>query len=342
MVSRPTIHDVAKAAGVSVTTVSHALNGKGRVDPQTRALVTQVVHRLGYRANRHARGLRSGRSGTLGLLLPVSGDVRTDETLRLDYYMRLAGAAATAAFAREHALMLLPPVIGGAGLGGLAIDGGIVADPSPNDERMTVLEEQGLAAVTIGRDLGRPDHSWYVELDNNANTRLVLDHLAARGARRIAILTPRSEWAWATETLRAYESWTRARGFPRLVTPVAMQPGEQSAFLAAKRLLAARTPPDAVFVVAERFIRGVLRAARESGKQVPDELLLAAGVDGVYAWEGDPPVTALELHPERMAEAAVTMLLARLDGDPAQPPAHVPATLHIRASTGGLLAVPGR
>lgn len=322
--------------------MSHALNGKGRVDPQTRALVTQVVHRLGYRANRHARGLRSGRSGTLGLLLPVSGDVRSDETLRLDYYMRLAGAAATAAFAREHALMLLPPVIGGTGLGGLAIDGGIVADPSPRDERMTVLEEQGLPAVTIGRDLGRPDHSWYVELDNTANTRLVLDHLAERGAGRIAILTPRAEWAWATETLHAYESWTREHGFPRLVTPVAMQPGEQSAFRAAKRLLAARTPPDAVFVVAERFIRGVLRAARESGKHVPDELLLAAGVDGVYAWEGDPPVTALELHPERMAEAAVTMLLARLDGDPAEPQAHVPATLHIRASTGGLLAAPGR
>ncbi len=352
MVPRPTIHDVAKAAGVSVTTVSHALNGKGRVDPRTRALVTQVVHRLGYRANRHARGLRSGRSGTLGLLLPVSGDVRTDETLRLDYYMRLAGAAATSAFAREQALMLLPPVIAGArpggggldgaglvgvGLGGLAIDGGIVADPSPHDQRLTVLEEHGLPAVSIGRDLGRPDHSWYVELDNFANTRLMLDHLAERGARRIAILTPRAEWAWATETLHAYESWTRERRSPCLVVPVAMQPGEESAFRAASRLLASPTPPDAMFVVAERFIRGVLRAARESGKRVPDELLLAAGVDGVYAWEGDPPVTALELHPERMAEAAVTMLLARLDAEPVQPPAYVPATLHTRASTGGLV-----
>ena len=336
MVSRPTIHDVAKAAGVSVTTVSHALNGKGRVDPQTRALVNQVVHKLGYRANRHARGLRSGRSGTLGLMLPVSGDVRSDETLRLDYYMRLAGAAAAAAFAREHALMLLPPVTVGAGLGGLAIDGGIVADPSPSDERMTALAEQGVPAVTIGRDLGRPDHAWYVELDNDANTRLLLDHLADRGAKRIAILTPRAEWAWATETLRAYEAWTHEHGVPRLVVPVAMQPGELSAFRAARRLLAARTPPDAVFVVAERFIRGVLRAARESGRQVPGELLLAAGVDGAYAWEGDPPVTALELHPERMAEAAVAMLLARLDGDPVQQPAHVPATLHIRASTGEL------
>src|SRR5262245_59076288 len=226
VVSRPTIHDVAKAAGVSVTTVSHALNGKGRVDPQTRALVTQVVHRLGYRANRHARGLRSGRSGTLGLLLPVSGDVQSDETLRLDYYMRLAGAAAATAFAREQALMLLPPVIAGTGLGGLAIDGGIVADPSRLDRRVSVLEDHGLPAVTIGRDLGRPDHSWYVELDNYANTRLLLDHLASRGAERIAILTPRAEWAWATEPLRCYGSWIREQGFPRLVTPVAMQPGK--------------------------------------------------------------------------------------------------------------------
>jgi DNA-binding LacI/PurR family transcriptional regulator len=53
-------------------------------------------------------------------------------------------------------------------------------------------------------------------------------------------------------------------------------------------------------------------------------------------------VTALELHPERMAEAAVTMLLDRLDGEHVQPPAHVPATLHLRASTGGLVAAPGR
>ena len=267
------------------------------------------------------------------MLLPVSGDVRSDETLRLDYYMRLAGAAAAAAFAQEHALMLLPPVIAGTGLSGLTIDGGIVVDPSPHDQRVSALEDQGLPVVTIGRDLGRQDH-WYVDSDTNTSTKLMLDHLAARGARRIAILSPRSEWAWATETLKAYESWTREHGAPRLVIPVAMHPGEQSAFQATSQLLASRTPPDAVFAVAERFIRGVLRAAQASGKRVPGELLLAAGVDGVYACEGDPPVTALDLHPERLAEVAVTMLLTRLGGDHVNSPSHVPATLHIRASTG--------
>jgi hypothetical protein len=67
---------------------------------------------------------------------------------------------------------------------------------------------------------------------------------------------------------------------------------------------------------------------------VPDELLIAAGVDSVHAREGDPPVTAIDLHPERQAEAAVEMLLARLHGDTPAGPRYVPATLRLRASTG--------
>jgi DNA-binding LacI/PurR family transcriptional regulator len=332
----PTIHDVAEAAGVSVTTVSQALNGKGRVGSATRARVAQAAHRLGYRANRHARGLRSGRSGTLGLLLPLSGDVRSDETLQLDFYMRLAGSAAAASFSREHALMLVPPKIAGSGLRGLAIDGAIVADPSPHDRRVTALESIDVPAVTIGRDLGRPESSWYVDSNTDAETRLILDHLASRGACRIALLVPRAGWGWATwatETRQAYETWTREHGLPRLVVPVSMRSGEQSAYRAASRLLAARTPPDAVLAVAQRFTRGVLRAARVCGKQVPSELLLAVGVDGVYAREGYPPVTALELHPDRLAEAAVQMLLARLGGERVEAPCYVPATLNVRAST---------
>jgi DNA-binding LacI/PurR family transcriptional regulator len=66
---------------------------------------------------------------------------------------------------------------------------------------------------------------------------------------------------------------------------------------------------------------------------VPEELLIAAGVDGVHAREGDPPVTALELHPERQGEAAVEMLLARLSDEQVQAPAYIPATLHVRTST---------
>ncbi len=333
MANRPTIRDVARTAGVSATTVSHALNGKGRVDPATRALVAQVVGQLGYRANRHARGLRSGRSGALALLLPVGADVRVDEALSLEFYMRLASAAAAAAFSQEQALMLLPPTIVQTGLRGLVIDGGIVVDPSPHDPRVSLLTEHGLPVITIERDLGRPEERWYVASETEANTHQVLDHLAARGAHRICLLVPQNDWGWATETLRAYESWVREHDAPPLIVPVAMQPGEESAFLATRRLLDMPAPPDAIFVVAARFIRGVLRAAKVTGRQIPEHLLVAAGVDSVEAREGDPPVTALDLHPESQAEAAVEMLLARLDDRQVELPRSIPASLRLRAST---------
>ena len=333
MATRPTIHDVAKAAGVSPTTVSHSLSGKGRVDPATRAQVMQVVRQLGYRANRNAKGLRSGRSDILALLLPVRADVRADEALSLDFYMSLAASAAAAAFSREQALMLLPPTIVQTGLRGFGIDGGIVVDPVPRDPRVSLLAGHGLPVVTIERDLGRPDDPWYVASETNANTRQVLDHLAAQGAERIALLVPETDWGWATETLGAYDAWSDEHAAPRLAVPVAMQPGEESAFQATRRLLGGPRPPDAIFVAAARFVRGALRAAAACGRRIPADLLVAAGVDCVQAREGDPPVSALDLHPERQAEAAVEMLLARLDGEQAEAPVYVRATLRLRAST---------
>lgn len=333
MGKRPTIHEVARAAGVSVTTVSDALNGKGRVDPATRMRVQAIGRRLGYEANRHARGLRSGRSGAVGLLLPVGADAQSDEALALDFYMRLASAAAAAMFSHRQALMLLPPTITLSGLRGFALDGAIIVDPSERDVHTGRFQRLGLPVVTIERDMGRPKERCYVASNATANTEQLLSHLADRGAQRIALVLPRADWGWATETRRAYETWTSEHDFPSVIVPVAMTPGETNAFASVRRLLARRRPPDALFVVAARFIRGALRAAEAAGRRVPDDLLVAAGVDSVPAREGTPPVTALDLHPEMQAVAAAEMLLARIAGEPAGEPCYIPAKLEIRAST---------
>src|ERR1044072_1167505 len=108
---RPTIRDVAAAVGMSPTTVSHALNGKGRVDPDTRERIAETARELGYRPNPTARRLRSGRSGAIALLLPfVEPDIVRDEMLALDYYMHLAGAAARPALARGDPMLLTRPL----------------------------------------------------------------------------------------------------------------------------------------------------------------------------------------------------------------------------------------
>ena len=333
MSKRPTIRDVAREAGVAIVTVSDALNGKGRVDPATRERIAAVAKRLGYQANRHARGLRSGHSRALGLVLPVRGDVRTDEALSLDYYMRLASAAAASAFAHEQSVTLLPPKLSKSDLRGLALDGGIVVDPTFSDPRVTLFEELGLPVVTIERDPAR-DNGWYVACHTVEITREILDHLAERGAGRIALLMPSEESAWRAETLGAYEEWVNERGLPRIVAQASMVRSEQSALQATGRLLARRRAPDAIFVLGARFISGVLQGAEAAGRKVPGSLLIASGVDSIHARDGHPPVTAWDLHPERQAEEAVEMLLARISGEADPGPRFVAATPHLRASTG--------
>jgi DNA-binding LacI/PurR family transcriptional regulator len=94
-----------------VTTVSHALNNKGRVDVHTRERVRRAASDLGYRASHAARGLRAGRTWTLGLMLPQGPAVAgTQDYFGIEFYLDLAVGAAQAAFAQRHGLTSLPDV----------------------------------------------------------------------------------------------------------------------------------------------------------------------------------------------------------------------------------------
>jgi DNA-binding LacI/PurR family transcriptional regulator len=331
---RVTIHDVAAAVGMSPTTVSHALNGKGRVDPDTRERIAETARELGYRPNRTARRLRSGRSGAIALLLPfVEPDIARDEMLALDYYMHLAGAAARAAFATGHPMLLTPPLKDADDLRDLGVDGGVVCDPSHGDPRVGLFDALGLPVVTVERDPGRPDHPWVVRCDNEANARRLLDDLAAAGARRIALLASTGGWAWADETAAAYTAWCADHDREPIVEQASMRTQERSAYEAAGRLLD-RAAPDAIVAQAERYTPGVLRAARERGLRVPADLRVAAAVDSPQARDADPPVTAIDLQPELQGAAAVEMLVELLAGREPDGPRIIPAVLHARASTG--------
>ncbi len=252
--------------------------------------------------------------------------------LALDYYMHLARAAAQAAFVRGHPMLLTPPLRDIDDLRDLGVDGGVVCDPARDDPRVGLFSALDLAVVTVERDPGRPDHPWVVRSDNEANTRLLLDELAAAGARRIALLASTGGWAWADETARAYHAWCADHGREPLVEQASMRAQERSAYDAAGRLLD-RDAPDAIVAQAERYTPGVLRAARERDLRVPADLRVAAAVDSPQARDADPPVTAIDLQPDVQGATAVEMLIELLAGNEPVGPQITPAVLHIRAST---------
>ncbi|MET8752244.1 LacI family DNA-binding transcriptional regulator [Streptomyces sp. NPDC004667] len=329
---------MAAACGVSVGTVSYALNGKGRVDADTRTRIRETADRLGYVANQAARGLRSGRTATLGLLMPTPPQTSSRELLSLDWHSQVAVAAADAAFRADHALLLLPAPQDPAQLLRHPVDGIIVTDPARDDPRLPVLAGLGLPLVALGQGVGGLVPN-YVTADAESTTRQMLDHLAQQGATRIQLLVPDAGWEWTRLSVSAYRYWCGEHDHAPTTTLVGLAGTStetglaDAAHRAALQTLSAPDRPDALLALCLGFGVGASRAAQELGLRVPDDLLIAQDLDEPSLQSTDPPITAADMHPRLQAKAAVDMLLSLLDGNHPPSPVITPVDLHLRAST---------
>jgi DNA-binding LacI/PurR family transcriptional regulator len=328
------IREVAAAAGVSVTTVSHALNGKGRLPEGTREHVRQVAEQLAYRPSVAARNLGGGKTGLLGLLIsqPGGSSIRFSD---FAYFTQLMMAASTTAIKAGYALVLTPPDHGLGASAGIAIDGAIVVDPVAGDPVVDELLESRVPIVTTGRILGEHENQPWVDNDHVAGARSVLNHLARRGARRIALMTSPTVMSYTVDVEHAYRSWCDAHGVMPLVTHVRADLTESAGHAAATKLLGLPQPPDAIYATYDRLGVGTLLAARGTGIAVPDDLLIAVtATESAGAEPTRPSLTALSLHPDQIGERAAELLIALVE-DRAPSPRHVtvPTRLIPRSST---------
>ncbi|WIY01164.1 LacI family DNA-binding transcriptional regulator [Amycolatopsis mongoliensis] len=335
--AKPTLRDVATVAGVSVGTVSYALNGKGRVDPDTRERIRRIATELGYSADPVARGLRSGRTATLGMALGTVIGQRRDDILSFEWYGRVTTAAAQAAFEAEHGLLLLPAVHDAGQLRRMAFDGLIVVEPREDDPRLAAIAGTGIPTVALGRDpTGLIAHQ--VAPDTDAAVTAALDHLAAQGATRIVALAPDMPWEWTERSIIAYRHWCVTRGVQpdtvRVPAPAQLSASTMSESARTAALAVLRDdPPDAILALCLGFGAGVLAAARELGLGVPHDLLLAQDSDEPALHATDPPITAVDLFPEAQARTAVTMLLELLRGGRPTRELNTPIELRTRSSS---------
>lgn len=331
---RITIRDVAKAAGVSLTTVSHALNDRGVVDPATRARVKQVAAELGYRPNVRAQRLRSGAANSIALVssmpFAVSGGVS-----RLGFMMEVAGIAAEAAMRRGLALVFVPPLESAqALLEGLDIDGAILIEPLAEDPNVRLLQERGVALVSIGRQGGTADTIPFVDLQSTATARLLLEHLWAQGRRRIALVQGSAARDSYASHKKVYDEFAALRGMPPCYAEVDEVQGEEGGRAACAALLARYPDTDALCVPVDAFAVGALSALRQAGRKVPQDVMVATRYDGLRARTAEPALTAVDLHLEQVATLAVDLLFEHLSGDTRRSRAAGPEPeLRARAST---------
>src|SRR3984957_16443213 len=332
------IKDVAQRAGVSVTTVSHALNGRGRISPQTRKRVNEIAEQLGYHPNATARNLAGRRSGLIGLAV-----TQTDEgsfaIADYAYFVELISAASVAALDRDYGLML----VSGAQVESwmrIQIDGAIIVDPVMRDPLIEHVRRTGAPLVTTGRVPGAR-HGHWVDNDHRAVTRGILDHLAARGAGRIALLESLPTTSYALDSHAAYEEWCAERGQPVIATVARGDLTESAGFEATMKLLRRARPPDAVHSTLDRLALGALLAAQAFGLSVPQDLMVSGGADSEPCKWARPGLTTTELHPSQIGAEAVKLVTALIEGrEPECSQVHVPCRIIPRGSTKRRVQVP--
>jgi DNA-binding LacI/PurR family transcriptional regulator len=326
------IEEVAREAGVSITTVSHVFSGKRPVAAETRRRVLAVADRVGYRPHRAARGLATGRAMTIGLHFPFGVD-----SFVLDpYFPQLLEGLSAAAVEAGYGFVLIPAPPGARFPLSVALkqhrfDGVIVANPARESTLIPMLLRRRIPMVTIGRYLGPHPVPW-VDNDFRGGIAQLMAHLEEQGFERPALISVRSSFSPEQDMEESFEKEVLARGGEVSIVR-ADDSSEEQGFVLALRLLSRPRPPDAVVAVLDRLAVGVLRAASELGLRVPRDLAVTGVDDSVLARHSHPPLTSIKVGPYELGEAAAESLLAIVERSELPENRILPAELVPRASS---------
>lgn len=337
-----TIHQVAQEAGVSPSTVSNLLNGRtGKMLPETRERVEAAIRRLGYRPNRAARQLRTGRIQMIGLVVP---------TVANPFWGAFARQVEAAALAEGFHVLLCNSERDPERersyideLWGDGISGVILCSSLPSIDHLRPVLDRGMSLVAFDRTAqpGDPDRVVNVGTDNVLGAHLATRHLLELGHERLAFLAGPIESVNRAERLRGFEeALTRRAGAHAIVhcadtaDAEAADPSELGRE-AALSLLSSPRPPTGIVAVNDIVALGVCAGIRDAGLRVGHDVSVVGYDDIMLARMATPALTTVRQPVPAMAQAAFGHLQRLMQGhnDPGHSELHRPE-LVVRDSTG--------
>ena len=323
-----TADDVARAAGVSLSTVSRALSAPQKVAPETRIRVVQAAETLRYRPSRAARDLATGRTNNIGLVIP---------DLENPYFSSLTKAFQSGAHMQGQQLFVIdtdedatrePEVL--ARLAG-DVDGIIMCSPRAADGQLLAVASDVRIVTTNRRVPGIPA----VLIDESGSMGQAMRHLVALGHREIAYAGgPLTSWADGHRR-RSFNAFTEVDDTVNLHDLGSFQPYFSGGVAAADLLLA--TPATAVIAFNDLMALGLLDRVKSRGIDVPGQLSIASFDNTMFAAAVSPHLTSVDFPRRMLARYALELLLSRdhvgIAGDES-PCKTLTTQLTIRASSG--------
>ncbi len=333
-----TIYDVAREAGVSVGTVSYAINKTKRLRPETVQRVEEAMRRLNYHPHAVAKALAEGRSNVIALVHPI--DIY-DFQMYLNTFTMAVGEVLSET---DYRLVVMPLLRGPAvtqeleaSVNARAMDGVLLLHTRMRDERVEVLRHSRLPFVMIGR-CANNEGLYFVDSDLEASARAAVDHLVATGRRSILLVSQEgpeaSEISVVHRVISGFQAALADHGLPVGEEFVVKGRTPTQLAEAVKERLQSEPRPTAIAACSEGAVMCTLKAVSSLGLRVPQDLAVAALADSPLYPLLSPPCTAVFDHAAELGRVSARMLVDILDGrEPAQRQVLLPPRLIAREST---------
>lgn len=307
------LKQLAQSLGLSITTVSRALDGYADVSAKTKARVLQAAAKMGYQPNASARRLRRQRTEVVAVTLPTSpGHIGPP------HFLHILSACAEQLALSGLNLLIAPVPRGQCELemckrfvDGQRVDAMLLVRTKRHDERVTLLQSRGVPFVTLGRTESAQPHA-FLDGDGFAGFRDATRRFIADGHRHIAHIAGPQEFSFAYHRRLGWEDALAGSGLPSQLLAEAA-PSEHGGYAAAKTLMAGPVKPTAILCATDEMAVGAMRALREvrDGNTVcitgHDDLPVSAFTD--------PPLSTMRVACDDIGARIASLLLRAINGE---------------------------
>lgn len=312
---RATLKTISDESGFSITTVSRALAGYDDVNEQTRQRIIEIAQRLGYQPNLTARHLRSKHTNTIGMVIPLTAHYSDL------FFMELLSGVGQQAAQYGYDLLLSAQVPGEEELSayrrmvdGSRVDGMVLARVRRHDARIDYLKGTAQPYVVFGHS-GDDDYP-YIDVDGEKGIRQMVHHFADYGHRRIALIAPPDELAFAAPRVAGYWAALEELGLPH--DPALVVTGDlsmDSGAVAAERLLSLPDPPTAIMACNDQMALGAMAAITTRGLRVGRDVAVSGFDDIPAAASASPPLTTIRQPIYQIGQRLAQTLIRLIHGE---------------------------
>jgi DNA-binding LacI/PurR family transcriptional regulator len=328
-----TLAEIAKAAGVSISTVSRALtNNNHPLKEETRQRIVNLAEQMGYNPNLVARSLQSDRTHVVGIIVDRMRSPFAPATVQgIQDGLRQAGYSVSIINSNRDQDLVVEAI---QTFYSRRADGIVVLNSWLHNFNDPLLSLQDRPFVFVNRLFSAAIHNCVAPGDR-CGAQLAVEHLVSLGHERIAYINGMEKWLEAQNRLAGYRDVLTKHDLP--VDESLIKPGNwgvDSGYQATQELLALDQPPTAIFAANDLMALGAIYAIQDAGLRVPDDVALMGYDDRDFAEWIRPALTTIRMPSYEMGQAAARLLLEQFAGEELEDATQVPGTLIVRQSCG--------